>query len=255
MTASSGRAGSAGEVAAEAVAALVEHGRVPGVLLAPGAVVALAPGGESETGARLDGVDGPPRGPRAWTTVHRWDCGPDRGEGSGDVLVLGTAGAGEDARTTVVSVSVRAGSVARLVEFSTPRRVLWDAAPCVPQDAGRAVFDAYMSALDAGEARAAAECFSRACTYSHPPYVGRPGDSVFEGRDAVRAAFERRGAVAFEHRTLRSGSDAFGTVVEGVVPEVRGTSGSFVGLLRCDAEGLIDLYQAFYCEPGVVQVG
>ena len=114
----------------------------------------------------------------------------------------------------------------------------------------------YFEALDAGSFNEAAAQFSADVVYSHPPYRHTGIDSddrlVFRGRDELRAAFTARGKQAFDHRIVAIGQRGPHCLLEGVVEGLPGDrNGSFVSSLTLDADGLIQRYVSFYCEPAV----
>jgi len=128
-----------------------------------------------------------------------------------------------------------------------------------PHSSPAAVFDvlhAYFGALDTGRFEAAADCFSDAVLYSHPPYKHTQidGDSrvEFRGRDQLLAAFRARGRQSFGHEIITCIQRGPHAILEGVVRDLPDDgSGSFISSLSLDGDGRISRYVSFYCEPSV----
>lgn len=121
-----------------------------------------------------------------------------------------------------------------------------------------AVVHRYFSALADADFDAAAACFSERVVYSHPPYRagGMSGSPrlVFSGRDELRRAFGTRGRTSYRHHMdvcLQSGPHCLFELHIPDLPE--GRTGSGVSSLSLDADGLIDRYVAFYCEPAIAR--
>jgi hypothetical protein len=114
----------------------------------------------------------------------------------------------------------------------------------------------YFHALDEHRFEDAAACFSTDTVYSHPPYkdpdVGGPGRAAFVGRDALLAAFHRRGRQPIDHRIVLHIQRGPHLMLEGVVNDTGGSLlGSFVSEATLDDEGLIRRYVSWYTQPGM----
>lgn len=114
----------------------------------------------------------------------------------------------------------------------------------------------YFTALETGDFVRAAECFSAAARYSHPPYVDDPpgsGRHEVRGRDAIVALFRRRGVRSTRHRItafVEAGSRVFisGLVTDGEDKVV----GSFISEAVVDpGTALIVEYAAYSSRPAV----
>lgn len=220
-------------------------GRVPGALCGPSPRIGLAPPG-SETGARVTPQECPgDRRLEVGETTH-WRLSDTEhaflARVDGDVT-----------RTVAAVVEVGARGVVRYLELRTSREsALVPATSDHPTRSATPATRRYLERLDSGDPQGAAQVFSQDAVYSHPPYVDDPArTSIVTGRDGLRQAFTGRGRKAFSHDVLRDGTNALGTVVEGVVPEVRGTFGSFVSFVQVTPDDEISRYMAFYCEPGL----
>lgn len=224
-------------------------GCAPAALCAPGARIGLAPQGR-ETGARLSAASQPDAASRALELggTTEWRISET------EHVLMGRVGTGP-VRTVAASLEVGDHGIVRYLELRTSRESPLgqtgsaqdsdrpDATPSVRR---------YFERLDAGDAHGAAAVFAEDAEYSHPPYLDDPTrTSIVRGRQALEQAFHHRGRKPFVHEIVRHGVNHRGTVVEGVVPEVRGTFGSFLSLVQTDADGAISRYLAFYCEPGL----
>jgi hypothetical protein len=158
----------------------------------------------------------------------------------------------EDGRPETFAASLQrdgAGAITRCLLFRTPlvepSRSWGEAGDSTPGDA-HAVLNAYFEHLGSGRFGEAANCFSRDCLYSHPPYARGAGRAEFRGHAELLAGFVRRGYKPYEYTlevTLQRGHEC---MIEG-----RASGGSFLSSLSLDEEGLIHRYAAFYCEPPV----
>ncbi len=231
------------ELAHEFFAVTTSTGLVPTALCAADARIGLAPAG-SETGPRL--------APQEVADDRRLEIGDTTHWRLSDTEHAFLARVGGDVTRTVAAVlEVGAGGVVRYLEFRTAR----EDALLPSGDAHASAAPAtrrYLERLDGGDPLGAAEVFSEDAVYSHPPYVDDPARmSVVMGRANLHRAFNQRGQKAFSHEILRHGVSSLGTVVEGIVPEVRGTFGSFLSLVQVTSDDEISRYMAFYCEPGL----
>jgi len=151
------------------------------------------------------------------------------------------------------------GRIARYLAFATtdvpdPDSVTLPSDP--PSTDALDVVERYFQALDEGRFEEAAACFSPDTMYSHPPYrhtgLDGGGRVVFRGRAELLAAFGRRGRTTFEHEVLVSVQRGPHCLLEGIVRGLPdGGDGSFVSSLSLSADGTIQRYVSFYCEPAV----
>jgi ketosteroid isomerase-like protein len=196
------------------------------------------------------------RGPKAY--VHRIQLCVADGAGC---LVEGVgveSSTGEAFATFVASVQLDDdGLVGRYLSYMTAPAVVTAPSGTGPAPADAAeVVARYLEALDEGAFDEAADQFSADIVYSHPPYRHTGIDStdriVFRGRDELRAAFTARGKQRFDHRVVAIGQRGPHSLLEGVVEGLPGGGdGSFISSLTLDADGHIQRYVSFYCEPGV----
>jgi ketosteroid isomerase-like protein len=195
------------------------------------------------------------RGPKAY--VHRIQLCVAGGTGC-LVEGVGVESSGEAFATFVASVELDDdGLVGRYLSYVTAPAVVPAPSGTGPAPADAAeVLVRYFEALDAGAFDEAADQFSADVVYSHPPYRHTGIDSddrvVFRGRDELRAAFTARGKQSFDHRVVAIGQRGPHCLLEGVVEGLAGGGdGSFISSLTLDADGRIQRYVSFYCEPGV----
>ena len=92
--------------------------------------------------------------------------------------------------------------------------------------------------------------------YSHPPYKHTGIDSdrrvEFRGRPELQSAFEARGRQQFGHEVTTLVQRGPHALLEGRVFDLPDAgTGSFISSVSLDADGLIERYVSFYCEPGV----
>jgi hypothetical protein len=125
-----------------------------------------------------------------------------------------------------------------------------------PSVDGARVLHDYFASLEAGAFEDAANCFTEDTLYSHPPYrhtgITDNRRINFVGRPALLEGFRRRGKQSFTHRILAMGQAGPNCLVEGVVDGLPdGRTGSFVSSLSLGADGRIQRYVSFYCEPAV----
>jgi hypothetical protein len=121
---------------------------------------------------------------------------------------------------------------------------------------GEEALDRYFASLEAGEFEDAVDCFSSDVMYSHPPYGGdhpKGGQRiVFSGRAELLAGFQMRGRRAVRHQLLTHEQRGRHALVEGIVDHVPGdVVGSFLSSYSIDADGRIQRYASFYCQPGL----
>jgi ketosteroid isomerase-like protein len=114
----------------------------------------------------------------------------------------------------------------------------------------------YFHALEEHRIEDAAACFSTDTIYSHPPYkdpdVGGPGRAAFVGREALLAAFHRRGRQPIDHRIVVHVQRGPHLLLEGVVDDAGGSLlGSFVSEATLDDRGLIKRYVSWYTQPAI----
>lgn len=173
-----------------------------------------------------------------------------------DCFVEGTVLAGaESVASFLANFQFDAGGlVKRALLYHCPpveSSTTWEAALEAPGDA-REILDRYFEHLQEARFRQAAECFSKECLYSHPPYsLGSPR-AEFRGRDELTAGFEKRGPRSWGHDILSCVQRGPECLLEGAVPGVPG-GGSFLSSLSLDADGLIKRYFAVYCSPAIAR--
>ena len=152
------------------------------------------------------------------------------------------------------------GLVARSLTYASPEVITPLPAEANPSTTwpGSAIdkIHEYFGALDEDRFADAAACFSADIVYSHPPYkdpdVGGPGRAAFVGREALLAAFNRRGRQPIDHRIVLHVQRGPHLLLEGVVNDHAGALlGSFVSEATLDAEGLIVRYASWYTQPGL----
>ena len=230
-------------LAQEVFSVMTSTGRIPDARFAPGARIGLAPTG-IETGARVQ-----PQAAAGGRGLEILDTAHWRLSDTEHAFVARVDG--DTTRTVTAVLEVGRRGVERYLEFRTPRECVL-APSDDPQETAAPADRRYLDRLDRGDAVGAAAEFSEDALYSHPPYVDDPArTSVVTGRARLHRSFDSRGRRSFTHEIRRDGVNALGTVVEGVVPEVRGTFGSFLSLVQLTPAGEISRYMAFYGEPGL----
>lgn len=159
-----------------------------------------------------------------------------------DCLVEGWIEDRDGERSFVAALRLdRVGLIARCLCFRCDR-------------VAQAQIDAYFDELEAGRFAAAVERFSEDCLYSHPPYAPGLPRAEFRGHAELLAGFERRGKLSKRHFVLAAAQRGPHFLLEGLVwleGTAAGRDASFMSTATLAADGRIQRYVAFVCEPAV----